>query len=302
MEDNEVKEKPSFLVYKDRAIFFDEATDSEAAALIRAIFHYATEGTMPELESPLMKAGFKVMKGDIDRDTEKYIATCERNRISGKMGGLAKASNRKQALAESTEDKRSLPNLADKDKDKEKETDKEKDKDIISQWRQDFDVTFQNYPKIINMEEAFEVYCEWRAGREVNGKTYRLNKKQIEVMIQKYLENIGEVDKSKIKSPLNILQKIMDYYSHGVELYGRPPTEEELTKWIEYNRTASKNEIEEFLAFLKENPDIKVNDVYVGHKYFDCWQEGYSSEAIYKNGDTWEISAEYLEAFNKIEG
>lgn len=58
----------------------DLLSDKDAGRLFFAICDYAMEGKLPENESKSWMACFKLMRSDIDRDKEKYVAKCEKNR------------------------------------------------------------------------------------------------------------------------------------------------------------------------------------------------------------------------------
>lgn len=83
--------------------------DEEAGKLFKSLFPYGREEIKPDFDrNPALAMAFDILSIAIDRDKEKYINRCEANRENGRKGGLAKARNGKQGLA----------NLADKDMDK----------------------------------------------------------------------------------------------------------------------------------------------------------------------------------------
>lgn len=101
--------KPSFLVYYDNEVIVLWLQDEEAGKLFKSLFPYGREEIKPDFDrNPALAMAFDILSIAIDRDKEKYINRCEANRENGRKGGLAKARNGKQGLA----------NLADKDMDK----------------------------------------------------------------------------------------------------------------------------------------------------------------------------------------
>lgn len=104
--------KPSFLVYYDNEVIVLWLQDEEAGKLFKSLFPYGREEIKPDFDrNPALAMAFDILSIAIDRDKEKYINRCEANRENGRKGGLAKARNGKQGLA----------NLADKDMDKDKD-------------------------------------------------------------------------------------------------------------------------------------------------------------------------------------
>ncbi|MEY8323430.1 DUF6291 domain-containing protein [Lachnospiraceae bacterium 54-11] len=113
--DDEIK-KPSFLVYYDNEVVVLRLPDKEAGKLFKSLFPYGREEIKPDFEkNPALAMAFDILSMAIDRDKEKYVKRCEKNRENGRKGGLAKAGNSKQSLPNG---KQGLANLADRDMDK----------------------------------------------------------------------------------------------------------------------------------------------------------------------------------------
>lgn len=106
---------------RDSFIFYKEWMDAIAGLpndvrleIYEAIIEYGTSGKLPELK-PIASVAFNFIKTNIDRNLEKYNKTLEVRREAGKRGGLAKASNAKQDvanLANASDAKQSVANLA----------------------------------------------------------------------------------------------------------------------------------------------------------------------------------------------
>lgn len=115
--------KPSFLVYYDNEVIVLRLPDDEAGQLFKSLFPYGRERIKPDFDkNPALAMAFDILSMAIDRDKERYERRCEANRENGRKGGLTKASNSKQSLANG---KRGLANLADKDMDMDKHMEKE---------------------------------------------------------------------------------------------------------------------------------------------------------------------------------
>lgn len=122
MENKEIR-KPSFLVYYDNEVVVLRLSDDEAGKLFKSLFPYGKKEIRPDFDnSPALAMAFDILSMAIDRDKQKYVKKCEKNRENGKKGGRPKKN---QTDIEETERFNSKPKKADRDKDKGME--KEKD-------------------------------------------------------------------------------------------------------------------------------------------------------------------------------
>lgn len=76
-----------FLIYTEWIDQFSLLSDMEAGMLIKALLTYSSTGQVPDGLSGATMMAFSFMKSQIDRDSEKYAETCERNRANGRRGG-----------------------------------------------------------------------------------------------------------------------------------------------------------------------------------------------------------------------
>ena len=65
-------------LYLDYLELFGEYSLEERGRLITAMLEYATTGAIPELEGP-ERYVWPTLRGQIDRDREKYNARCRQN-------------------------------------------------------------------------------------------------------------------------------------------------------------------------------------------------------------------------------
>lgn len=79
------KEKPGFLLYKDRKALVDACTPEQAGVLFKGIYAYACGEGAPEFEDPLLLGVFEMFRQAIDADTnaweskrQKAIASIEK--------------------------------------------------------------------------------------------------------------------------------------------------------------------------------------------------------------------------------
>ena len=83
--------RESFILYKSFYLPIKELSIEEKGQMLDAIFQYHTEGKVCEL-SPVCQMAFNFMKGQFERDDEKYQIVVERNRANGAKGGRSKAN------------------------------------------------------------------------------------------------------------------------------------------------------------------------------------------------------------------
>ncbi len=81
--------KNSFLIYNEYAEILEDLSNEEVGILFRAIFDYEINRKEPKFTG-LMKMAFKVIKGNLDRDRNKYDKRCETSAENGKRGGRPK--------------------------------------------------------------------------------------------------------------------------------------------------------------------------------------------------------------------
>lgn len=133
--------KDGMIIYASYVEKFKKLSNEQFGRLVRLILQYQKDGVVPEIEDLAISIAFDIMKIDLDKNNERYEEICEQRRIAGAKGGLAKASKRKQMIANDSKSYQevandsktyqSLANLADKDKDKEEDKEEDKDKDIL---------------------------------------------------------------------------------------------------------------------------------------------------------------------------
>ena len=106
--------KKSFVLYTDQKEVFDELTDEDAGKLIKHIFAYVNDEN-PEQTDKLLKIAFLPIKTQLKRDLVIWDEKKQQRAEAGRMGGLAKASkasNASEILANHSNAKQSLANLA----------------------------------------------------------------------------------------------------------------------------------------------------------------------------------------------
>lgn len=104
-----VEEKKGFIIYKDWCITIlehmedstDPLTDSELGKLMKCVFLYQAYGEDTSKELPKhIRYLYKSILDVFNRDLEKWEATREKRKESGRLGGLKKANNSNQPPVE----------------------------------------------------------------------------------------------------------------------------------------------------------------------------------------------------------
>lgn len=103
--------KKSFVLYTDQKEVFDELTDEDAGKLIKIIFAYVNDEN-PEVNDRLLKVAFLPIKTQLKRDLVNWDEKKQQRAEAGRKGGLAKASNATNVLANPSNAKQNLANLA----------------------------------------------------------------------------------------------------------------------------------------------------------------------------------------------
>lgn len=173
-------EQKGFIVYKDLHAVVDELTDEQAGQLFRGMIKYFSEGIEPKFEG-VLKFVFIPIKQQLDRDAEKYVEKCEKNRENIKKRWAKKADAydgiRTYTKDTNTNTKTNKDTKKDKDKDTTTTTDtnvggSSSDDDYFDIWKrlspEDRDAIYKIYPEsggfLID-----EVYAEVkRTRRKVN--------------------------------------------------------------------------------------------------------------------------------------
>lgn len=103
--------KDSFIFYKEWRDAIADLPNDVRLEIYEAIIEYGTSGKLPVLK-PIANVAFNFIKAGIDRNIEKYNDTLNRRKEAGKKGGLAKANNAKQDIANIAKAKNAKHNVA----------------------------------------------------------------------------------------------------------------------------------------------------------------------------------------------
>lgn len=79
VKETEKKKVKSIILYLDNTSAINCLSDASAGRIFKAILEYANTGKLPEFEQEGIKALFMMFVAQIDRDTEAYMAKCEKN-------------------------------------------------------------------------------------------------------------------------------------------------------------------------------------------------------------------------------
>lgn len=98
--------KPGFMMYHGKVRVLAKMDAESFKAVMMAICDYSEFGAEPTALNDTEAMAFDMMREAIDRDNDKYLKRVE----AGRKGGLTKASNAKQTLANSSEGYQILAN------------------------------------------------------------------------------------------------------------------------------------------------------------------------------------------------
>lgn len=96
--------KKAFVMYAEWQPLIESMTDEQAGKLIKAIYDYQYGEEAPP-EETLLNSIYQMMRNRFEVDAAKYKEVCEKRKINGQKGGLAKATNAKQKVANATKPK-----------------------------------------------------------------------------------------------------------------------------------------------------------------------------------------------------
>ena len=105
--------KQSITIYADKLAFLDAMSDTQVAALFRAIkAHQCGDDVEQFLGDDVVRFTFVQFKRDFDRDESRHIAIAEIRRKVGRLGGQATACKRKQNQAKGSKTKQKVANAS----------------------------------------------------------------------------------------------------------------------------------------------------------------------------------------------
>ncbi len=118
------KKRKSFLIYIDTLPLFDELNDEDELSLCRAINHY--HRNLPIELTEVARPLFSIFRAQFERDNERYLARCEKNRAS-----VLKRYEQQQSNTDEYECKQPNTDSTDRDRDRESDRDRGRERDII---------------------------------------------------------------------------------------------------------------------------------------------------------------------------
>lgn len=142
--------KDSFILYDNYDEQIQFMTDEQAGLLLKAIYAYRNGRTLPQMDVGVNMA-FSFIRGQLDRDNNRYAEICEKRRAAGSMGGAPKGNQNankqnKQMIANDSkcyQNKQMQAKQADNDNEDEYEYENEDDDIILSQK-----LFFEKYPAV----------------------------------------------------------------------------------------------------------------------------------------------------------
>ena len=119
--------KKSFILYNDQIEIFKELSPEQAGHLIKHVYDYSSGIETTSFQDPSIKIAFIMIKGQMDRDSEKYTQKCEKNRQNINKRYEGKTTTVYDRIRPDTNHTdNDSDNDSDNDNDKEKKEKKEK--------------------------------------------------------------------------------------------------------------------------------------------------------------------------------
>lgn len=213
-------DKKSFIFYHEWAEILKKLPIDEVGNIILALIEYSESGTVTEL-SPIADIAFTAFKQAIDKDTEKWEATCQKNAENGRKGGRPKKASGNDEIPQKPNGFSENPKKPKKaDNDNENENDiylsSISDDDIDSQLfltSETGDMSLNSNTRIISVKEISElIYSKYprKEGKAkgfaqvkqlLNGKTVsgigrvKLNHGQLYCAVRDYAIDCAETDR-----------------------------------------------------------------------------------------------------------
>lgn len=163
------KDNASFMLYKNWRALFDSCTDEEAGRLIKALFCFACDGEVPELDR-MLSGIFMMMTQQMKADGEKWEKKCEKNaekarkrwnkeKNADEYSGTSKNATACNSMQEDTTAYDGIQTHTDKIReDKIREDKISKDKNNISSNAEAFERIWKDYPKKQGHKEALAAF------------------------------------------------------------------------------------------------------------------------------------------------
>ena len=223
--------KDSFIFRKDWYLALKNLGDAARLEVYDAIMREVFEDGNSEL-SLEAKVAMMFITPLIKRDIEKYNLVCERRKLAGSQGGIAKGSKCKQMVANGSKCKQKVASVADNDNDndiqgtnvpmsKEEDSDESKKKELSDIERQfeSFRLKYKSYGgKVrgfqVEIDELKKKHKDWK--EVIPMLSYAIDKEEEERSAAlRRGEFFAQI--KNLKTYLN--QRSWEYYTDGFESY-----------------------------------------------------------------------------------
>jgi len=223
--------KDSFIFRKDWYLALKNLGDAARLEVYDAIMREVFDDGNSEL-SLEAKVAMMFITPLIKRDIEKYNLVCERRKLAGSQGGIAKGSKCKQMVANGSKCKQKVANVADNDNDndiqgtnvpmsKEEDSDESKKKELSDIERQfeSFRLKYKSYGgKVrgfqVEIDELKKKHKDWKD--VIPMLSYAIDKEEEERSAAlRRGEFFAQI--KNLKTYLN--QRSWEYYTDGFESY-----------------------------------------------------------------------------------
>lgn len=146
--------RDSFVLYCSLREPLKKLSENETGSLFKAILDYVADGTEPGGLSQAAEMAFMFVKSQLDRDSEKYNAICQKRAEAGRLGGKQRQAN----VTNATKCKQNITSVADTDT--ESDTDTENGSVSEKKYSADFVTFWKAYPRKVDKGQAYRKYQE----------------------------------------------------------------------------------------------------------------------------------------------
>lgn len=151
--------KNSFVFYHDWAELLKKLPTDEIGNITLALIEYSESGTVPEL-SPIADIVFTAFKQAIDKDIEKWEATCQKNAENGRKGGRPQKPKKTNGFFENPKEPKKADNEYEYEYDIDIENEINTPPTPSKEAGEDFDEFWKAYPKKVAKAQAQKAWSK----------------------------------------------------------------------------------------------------------------------------------------------
>lgn len=198
--------RKSFIMYTSYGKELEDLSDEEFGLLVRCMIRYINTGEEPSGLEKNLNIVWKMIKGNLIRDKQKYDKRCETSKENGKKGGRPKKPNKPKKADNDNDNDNDIDIDTDNDKNnniysatESHNTDNDVD-DKLTIDEYNFELIWAEYPRKKGKTNAFKYYRKYvNQGKKINGKNVKLTNEQIYDAVIKYANSVKDKEEQYIQ-------------------------------------------------------------------------------------------------------